>query len=477
MSTRALARAMGYSQARLSQVENRRQPPSRDFTRLAEEALGGDGRLWAALAPHAPALPVAAGRDLRLAGFVSWLADHCDRPFEDIYRAVCDTADRLDREPAATRHTTGHARSQVTRDTATRALHDRYGPDRFVAATVDGQPVSTSMVARPGWLRPVTLGGVDERFAYQPPGPRTVRLDDVTVDAAVHRLARAERDGTVMVDNPLYRLLSVDTAAGLEVTMSTVPFAEFALGADMLGAELTDRAAGLTGGMPLRDRYLPSVDRALDVGSRVCIGGPNVLVAVARPARGGQDADYVLFVQERSRSVVNGSGTLAVVPKAFHQPVVEAAGEVALSSTILRELEEELLGRADLEMLDESGGGWVDPLHPGRRTPPLTWLLDRDAVRVEARLAVNMVTGNYDPAGLIVVDDPAWWETFGHLVEANWEANRMHLISTLDTAGLVGLAAHPRWSTEGHFAFLAGLARLAQVGETGRMALPAVEVA
>jgi hypothetical protein len=64
------------------------------------------------------------------------------------------------------------------------------------------------------------------------------------------------------------------------------------------------------------------------------------LVAIA-------DGDqYQLLVQERSNQVLNVTGALAVIPKAFHQPIVDAYGETRISTTIERELEEELFGRA-----------------------------------------------------------------------------------------------------------------------------------
>ena len=58
---------------------------------------------------------------------------------------------------------------------------------------------------------------------------------------------------------------------------------------------------------------------------------------------------YQLLVQERSNQVVNVTGALAGIPKAFHQPIVDAYGETRISTTVEREMEEELLGRPDLE--------------------------------------------------------------------------------------------------------------------------------
>ena len=82
------------------------------------------------------------------------------------------------------------------------------------------------------------------------------------------------------------------------------------------------------------------------------------------------------------------------------------------------------------------------------------------------------MTGSYDLPCLVVIDDPAWWDTFGHLVEANWESMRIRRYSSQDTAGLAALINDPRWSNEGLFGLLQGLLRLGEIGEPARLALP-----
>ena len=220
------------------------------------------------------------------------------------------------------------------------------------------------------WLR--------ECFEFVPPRPELrLQLDDVTLSSAVRRLAAAELSDTVMVNNPLYRLLDFDVGQHeLRATVTTVDFAAYALTTDMLGDELVDAIAA--GGAPQRLRaiHLPDVETALDLARRTCVGGLNALVAAARNPRPGRPADYVLIVQERSSTVVNLPGALAVIPKAFHQPTGEAAEEAPLSVTLLRELEEELLGRVDLEQLTEEAYRHVDPLHAMQTSEPLLWIHD-----------------------------------------------------------------------------------------------------
>jgi hypothetical protein len=186
----------------------------------------------------------------------------------------------------------------------------------------------------------------------------------------------------------------------------------------------------------------------------------------------------VLFTQERSPNVIDQAGRLAVIPKGFHQPTGEPAHEAALSVTLRRELEEELLGRQDLEQIGSDTRGHVDLLHTKHTTEPLAWLLDRPgSFRTECTgLGFNLVTGNYEFACLIVVDDQDWWERFGHLVERNWEAERVHRHSSLDTTGLEALVADPRWGNESLFSLLQGLRRLTEVGEPARVAIPTIEL-
>jgi hypothetical protein len=158
------------------------------------------------------------------------------------------------------------------------------------------------------------------------------------------------------MNNPLYRLLEVDIGPQrLAATVTLADFAGYSLTADLLESELVDaiNTNGSARPTPLRDLYLPSTTAATAFDQRECVGGPATLLAIARPARGSRPADFVLLIQERSARVVNVAGKLAVIPKAFHQPISEPVEEADLVTTLERELEEELLGRRDLELLSQ----------------------------------------------------------------------------------------------------------------------------
>lgn len=53
----------------------------------------------------------------------------------------------------------------------------------------------------------------------------------------------------------------------------------------------------------------------------------------------------------------------------------------------------------------------------------MSWLAEHrgtEAFRMECTgFGINLVTGNYELACLLLIDDDSWWTRYGHLVEAN----------------------------------------------------------
>jgi hypothetical protein len=450
--------------------------------------------------------PDVSTRELKTVELVAWVADHSSMSFQEAYGAIATRAERLRAQAPATRYAEAHRRRRITREHIARALVIYYyqnavpGGDKtmFYGACVGGVPLTLSVLVQRGWLgTAVQLGSDQERFRLANLGDAGLpnSLEGTALEAALLRLASVEVSNTVFINNPLYRLLDVDISQRrLEATVALAEFADYALTMDLLESELlnalamsTPQASGdadLAGALqlPLRDAYLPTMASALAFGERVCMGGPVALLAAARGStrHGQHEPDYVLLVQERSTRVLNATGRLAVVPKAFHEPTIEATEEVRLSASLERELEEELLGREDLEGLAQGSHRLADPFHTDRLSEPMQWLIDRrhtDAYRVECvGFGINMVTGNYEFPCLIMIDDEEWWTRYGGQVEANWEMERIRRYSSRDTAGLQAVATDPRWSNEGLFAFLGGLRRLAERGSVSRLALPRIEL-
>jgi len=147
---------------------------------------------------------------------------------------------------------------------------------------------------------------------------------------------------------------------------------------------------------------------------------------------------------------------------------------------VLRELEEELLGRDDLGNISDEGLRKVDPFHTDLLSEPLRWLLDHQdpsAYRLEyLGFGVNLLTGNYAFPCLLVINDDEWWARFGGQIEANWEIRQVRLYSSRDAAGLQHLLLDPRWSNEGVFAFMEGLHRLAELEAASRVTIPEIDM-
>ncbi|MET9226133.1 transcriptional regulator [Lentzea sp. NPDC003310] len=343
-----------------------------------------------------------------------------------------------------------------------------------------GIDVQTSVLTLAEWneLRlPLWVG--DERLALGQRAGATFPLAADCAEAAVQQLTTAAATEVRFADLPLYRLVKIDVGAeSFGGTFDVGSFVEYALTMDLLEAELLDSLADGAGvPRPVRDRYLPDVDAVLDIAGRTCAGGVLSLVAIARPAdpfRGA--ADYALIVQRRSDEVVNAAGKLAVVPKGFHQPLTDPRADVRIGATLRRELEEELFGRSDV---DGTAGvpRAASPMHPGRWSEPMRWLDDETGrMRMECTgFGLNLVSGNYEFATLVVIEDEEFWPQFGGQLEANWEASGLTLYSTLDGELVTDLVRQEAWSNEGLFALLQGLRRLRELGGP-RVNLPSFEV-
>lgn len=455
-----------------------------------EQASSAVQQRFAALTAEPAATPdrpeVAAEAEDRLsadpniAAALHWLDDHAGW---DSGTARRDVAARLAQIDIRQLENRGSQRGRVDQRRIAEVLgeyyRDRPGEHGVYAA---GGAV-TSVLTHPSWL--------DLECVLMPPSDRLtvtgttpdidVSLDEYTAARAAQRLAETLALNVRLTATPLYRLTDVTPSKGaIRGAAETVPMTRFALTMDLLEGELVDAIAAdapvSPGSLPLRDRYLPDVASVLNLSSRLCAGGALALTAVARPAsplRG--PADYVLLVQERSGHVLNAARRLAVIPKGFHEPMTDYRADVQLAATLRREMEEELFGRDDI---DTTAGDQrrADPMHPSRLSEPLRWLLDEPGrLRMECTgFGLNLMSGNFEFASLIVIDDEQFWDRFGGEIEANWEASTLRQYSSLDRAMLGELISDHAWSNEGLFALLQGLRRLNEIGG-GRVDTPTIE--
>jgi transcriptional regulator with XRE-family HTH domain len=348
---------------------------------------------------------------------------------------------------------------------------DRAGHGLYRVQLGSGEELTTSILTRPDWLDlDCPLTAETDRIRLTSMSTDTdMPLDAESAGQAAQRLAETLASGIRVVDMPLYRLTNAEPSHGqLAGSFALTRFTRYAVTMDLLEGELVDQLAAdgpLT--LPLRDRYLPDVRTVLDLPGRLCAGGTLALLAIARPAnplRG--PADYVLLVQERSAQVLNAARRLAVIPKGFHQPMTDHQADAQIGATLRREMEEELFGRDDIDNT-LSDRRRADPMHPSQLSEPMTWLLaEPGRLRMECTgFGLNLVSGNYEFPGLIVIEDETFWDRFGGLIEANWEASGLRQYSSLDPDLLAELITDPAWSNEGLFALLQGLRRLAATGD------------
>jgi hypothetical protein len=387
--------------------------------------------------------------------------------------AHADRRDLMDR---------GSLRRGVGQRRTVEALSDYYGHGAgghgWYAARLGpggtGAEIVTSVLTCPDWLDlecPLARG--HDQLTLAAPMPEAGPAPDrQAAHAAAQRLAETLIAGTQFVDAPLYRLAGIDITPGrIAGPLAVTRFAAYALTLDLLEGELTDAITAGTsarpGSLPLRDRYLPDLAAMLNVGGRLCAGGALALCAIARPPGPFRDqADYILLIQERSASVINAARQLAVIPKGFHQPVADYRNDAKIAATLLREMEEELFGRTDIDgTLAEQHA--ADPMHPARLSEPMRWLLAENpgSLRLECTgFGLNAVSGNFEFACLIVIDSDEFWTRFGGHIEANWESSTLRQYSSLDADSLAALAADDGWSNEGLFAYAQGIRRLRQIG-------------
>ncbi|WP_338013452.1 transcriptional regulator [Saccharothrix sp. ALI-22-I] len=373
------------------------------------------------------------------------------------------------------------------RDTA-RALSDYYGTTttghgRYAARFGTGTRASTTVLTHPDWLDlDCPLIPSHDRLKLSAVTPDDhLTMDEQSAGRAAQRLAESLALGNRMVNMPLYRLLDVGVRKhALEGAVGVTNFVGYVVTMDLLEGELVDALTTgqpiAPGALPLRDVYLPDLPSVLDVADRMCAGGTLALTAIARPAdpvRG--EADYLLLVQERSGHVINAARRLAVIPKGFHQPLTDYRADAQVGATLRREMEEELFGREDL---DNTVGDQrhADPMHPSRLSEPMRWLMaEPGRLRMECTgFGLNLVSGNFEFASLIVIEDPKFWTEFGGQIRANWESSNLRQYSSLDAELLEALVNDVAWSNEGLFALLQGLRRLREIGGS-RVNLPTIE--
>lgn len=372
-----------------------------------------------------------------------WLADQCAWPVSpaNAVRAQCAQPPRPSPDQRG----------------ITAKLHDYYGSGDSMSPLelrYKGELLRPlAVAAEPAWLEPRALsrGSEDHKRHWDAP-PATIPWTSELQHAVAVKLAEVIRNDQRFYEGPLYRLTKIEWP---NLYFDVGSFTSYALSWDTLENEND------ISGSRLRKSLLPDLASIRNVGERHCCGGVATLTAIAR-SRG----DYLLLVQERSQYVINRAGLLAIIPKAFHESSDGTGTDVSIWKTVLREIQEELMGREDVDMTQPLYSSVVDPYHPDLQAEPLGALLadnSKDCTMMQTGLGLNLAHGGYEIATMVASHDERWWSRFGGHLKANWEASRIRQYSSMDVQSLEHLLTLPNWTDESLFSLVLGLKELARI--------------
>jgi hypothetical protein len=406
---------------------------------------------------------------------IEWLAEAAAVSPSAIERDVRAHMDHLAEPGPDALEERRYRRRRVPHEVVARTLIEYYGEGELETFGlhpfqfhVHDHLLTLAVVARAEWIRAhVPLGDASEQCLLSNASPMVTPFNPHRLQPSIVCLAEAEYGHQNIWDADIYRLAQIHLSAdGLHASFALDRFVHYALTLDLLENELLDALAAHDNDpsfvlshadtvLPLRKAYLPDVQSVAGISSRLCAGGIATLFVHAI-----DEGDYRAIVQRRSQKVFNRTGRLSVVPQAFHQPVWDPQVEVRLSTTVERELEEELLGRKEVTRTEDLHV--LDPYHLASRTPQMRWLLqNRPAWHYECTgLTINLLTGNYDFSCLIVISDP----TFGQLWP-NWEMEKTIPLSLRRTniQRVREKALDASWVDEALFAFVRGLRRFGEL--------------
>jgi hypothetical protein len=216
----------------------------------------------------------------------------------------------------------------------------------------------------------------------------------------------------------------------------------------------SDTARGQRYFLPLRKPELPNVESLANVDRRFCCGGVGVLVAFK------QSESYLVPIQERGQMVSDTRGTLALIPKGFHQPVADAGQEINIRSSVFREPYEEVFGGKEVEGDTQH----MDPYWYIHKSEPMKWFWDNKQYICEVVcFGYNQTSGNYEFGVLLVVQDESYWTRYKADMKRMWETHKTFLVDTRDQEKIAELVMDSRWAQEALFHFVQCLIRLREI--------------
>jgi len=281
---------------------------------------------------------------------------------------------------------------------------------------------------------------------------------------------RLKDRGIRTVNNPLYRLVDVNWEGPLNLKFSDHRLNSYRFTDGLLEDELMDSLEQPTNhtlkdGTPLkiREELLPRIESLLDLESRFSAGGIGAVFAIARPYK----REFGIPLQVRSQAVTDQRGTIAVIPRAFHQHITPHPAEISVRWTILREIAEEIFG-----VEEDPKAAIYDWYLRQDEFPLLSYFREHQGAYINqvVGFGLDALVGSYEIAVLVAMTD--WW--YAKLFDRDlqhWEYDEWFWLSSKDTQQITNLLLSDRLESDSVFHLTEGLLRLAEIAPSW-VALP-----
>lgn len=261
-----------------------------------------------------------------------------------------------------------------------------------------------------------------------------------------------KKSGKKYRDELNFRLLEANLQADrLVVTFGPARFFDYLKSTGAMDVELYDAVAKhAPNRTPIRKIYMPNTQAICDFKRRICLGGVNVVLAMKTKDK------FNIILQVRSGDVADSRGEIAIVPKGFHQPLMEEFPYESMNfkNSIYRELAEECFGH-DLEQNDT----YIDAYEYFKNCNGVGEVLNGLENKNSnfslhlTRFGFNSITGNYALNALLVIQDPRYHTENIQNIRKNFEAKSFIQCDITDPSTLAHYLDDRRWNDDSIVAF------------------------
>ena len=249
-----------------------------------------------------------------------------------------------------------------------------------------------------------------------------------------------------------FRLLEAAISGDeLAITFGPTYFFDYLKSTGALDVELYDAITNHSPRKtPIRNMYMPTTAAMREARSRICLGGVNVVLAMKVKDK------FNVILQVRSGEVADSRGEIAVIPKGFHQPLMEEFPYQSMDfrNSIYRELAEECFGH-DLKQNETYIDAYeyfknckgVSEVIEGLETQDPNYSLHL------TRFGFNSITGNYALNALLVIQAPHYYIENIQNIRKNFETKSFIQCDVTDSSILAHYLNDKRWNDDSIVAF------------------------